>query len=238
MKSIEVLFFAIFFQLIVCSIAFSGEWLSLSEKVFRADAIIEVRLVFDKPIPKKWKNKKYDPLGWGFPDQLIGRAKTGATITRILKHVGGDSISLPGSFHVFSSNSACWWKAHRRGEIRALIFLTKEKNGYKMFLGVEHETGMYSDLNSDFELLIKAIEETSQWGEERMRAVPVDMLWQRQKSILRNSESSYLLQVAKYFLETHDAADAVDECWGKIGTGERKKNEKRAMILSTSHCKN
>ena len=78
-------FFLSLLILLSANALFAGDWLSLAEKVFKSHLIVEVELKFDKPIPKNWKSKKYDPAGWAFPQALIVRAKKTAKILSVLK---------------------------------------------------------------------------------------------------------------------------------------------------------
>ena len=232
-------FFLSLLILLSANALFAGDWLSLAEKVFKSHLIVEVEMKFEKPIPKNWKSKKYDPAGWAFPQALIVRAKKTAKILSVLKSPNEhDSIRLPQNFFVFSSPSPCWWSAHKNRSVKTLLFFTRSgTNEYKPFVGVEQEQGMYTDRNPMYDSLKYAIREALAWHEERMRAVHPEMLWHTQKTILRESANPFLLELAKYFLETHDATDAIDTVWGKRGTEERKKHEARAAYPAQSFCK-
>jgi len=223
----RTLFQFIAWTLVLWTPLFAGEEIPFAEKVFSADVIIEVELRFLKPIPRNWPNDVFDPQGWGFPDQLIGEAKRDATIGRIL-YTKADTIhlSLPGSIFIFSSNSPCWWKAHKRKSLRALVFFTRESDGsLKQACGVEQETGQYSDLNPQYEELVSAIQTSRSWQEERKRAVEPEMVWKEQQQILTESPNIYLVELAQVFLREHDAR-STREYWNN----ERKQAHTKAFL--------
>jgi hypothetical protein len=218
----------------------AGEMLSLHEKLQRSELILEVRLPLTQPIPERWPNRTYDPQGHGFPGALVEAARQAATIERVLKTSpeAGQAPELPATLHVFASNTPCWWKAHERGGLRTLVFLRREAGGaWQQVAGVEHESGLYSDLNPDYELLVAAITEAGAWVEERMRAVAAEMLWQQQRAALQSEDNVYLRHLAAGFLREHDSGDVIDPYWGHPGSEQRKANEQRARLPHQSVCR-
>lgn len=201
----------------------AGEEISLGEKVFTADAIVEIELSFRKPIPRNWKNKTYNPTGWAFPGQLANDALSNAVVSRVIfATVSPDKITLPSRPFVFAITSPCWWQAHENKSVRSLVFLKRDENGtWKQFFGVEHETGRYSNLNPSYELLVTAIQEARAWPEERMHAVHADALWQTQRSILRESSNPYQQVLAVAFLEGHGGSKAITDVWKEHNTDLR-----------------
>ncbi len=215
----------------VCGEANAGEWLSLGDKVFLSDQILEYEIVFDQAIPDHWPNKSYDRRGYAFPDSLLRKALASASLVSTLANFEQpkEPPRLPERIWVFSVGSPCWWKAHEKGRLRTLGFYRKSNSGKPAgFFGVEHETGMFTDLNPAYPELLEAITQARSWTEERMRAVAPEMLWEGQREILRESKNPYLLALAVRFLEDHDAREAVDRAWGKAGTPEREAHEKLA----------
>ena len=222
----------------LCGIAGSargGEIVPLPEKVFRADVIVEVRLTFDRPIPRNWPNKSYSPTGMAFPDALIGRARASARITRRIAAAGDTAnIVLPRSFHVFSSGSPCWWRAHKKKTLRVLLFFARNADGsLRQLVGVEYETGQYSDLNPDYASLTDAVTDALGWPEERMRAVAPEMLWQRQRDVLRARTNRYAVDLAVAFLKEHDAGNVVDGEMGALSEQRRLDFEREQTSFFT-----
>lgn len=193
----------------------AGEEISLGEKVFTADAVVEIELSFQKPIPKNWKNRTYNPAGWAFPDHLADEALSKAVVSRVLfSTVAPERIILPKRLFVFSSASPCWWRAHAKKSVRSLVFLKRDDTGaWNQDFGVEHETGHYSNLNPSYELLLTAIQEARLWTEERTQALDVDARWQPQRRILLESANPYMQILAVAFLERHGASKTIVDVW-------------------------
>jgi hypothetical protein len=231
--------YALLLSILLCAPAFAGDIVPLGEKTFSADVIIELRLVFDRQIPRNWPIKSYAPLGRGFPDALIARATQGATIIQIIK--GDSSITrkdLPRNIFVFSSGSPCWWRAHKDKAMRTMLFFRKSGTGaYRQIFGVEYETGQYSDVNPRYHDLVAAVRSALEWREERMRAVPVSQLWPAQRSILRSSANPYEIDLAVWFLRNHQSADVVGEMWNGSGSELYRRKEKELRTeLSRKVC--
>lgn len=202
--------------------------LSLADKVFQAESIVEVRLPLDQPIPKHAPSQTYDPQGRAFPRALFDRAMKDATIERVLKPLpGGTPPSLPKQIYVFAIQSPCWWKAHQKGSLRSLIFLKRDAKGrYEDSGGVEHEQGLYSDVNPDYGQLVKAIQDVTSWTQEAgPRALAA------QHKILTASHDPYQLYLTVKFLYRH-APEVLDEAWGAGGTPTRTQYER--MIVEPS----
>jgi hypothetical protein len=222
----------------VASSTHAGEQLTLSQKVFDSDVILEVRLPLDQPIPEKWPTKKYDPKSRGFPEALIKKAQQSATVERVLRSGSSEPApTVPENLYVFSSSSPCWWKAHERGAVRTLVFLKRFTDKTRAIAGVEHETGLYTDLNPNYEDLVTAIQQAGAWPEERMRAVGAEMLWPAEREVLKSSKSPYLLNLAVEFLRTHDASNVIDEIWGASGSEPRMKREAESKLTYENVCK-
>jgi hypothetical protein len=218
--------------------ASAGEMLSLEDKAFGADVILEARLPLDEPIPKKWPDQKYDPKGQGFPDALLASARKKATVERLLKSRSpDDKPALPEGLYVFSGNSPCWWKAHERKDVRTVLFFRQNPDGtLQQIAGVEQDSGLYSDLSPRYAALLAALEKASGWHEERMRAVAAEMLWPDERAALKSDEP-YLMHLAAAFLRAHDSAAVLDEVWGAPGSEPRKQREKQATLPFDSVCK-
>jgi len=216
--------------------AAAGEMLSLSDKVFGADVILEARLSLDQPIPAKGAGRKSNPKS--FPSATIDAARKSATVERLIKSRSPDDKPvLPEGLYVFSASSPCWWKAHKHKGVRLLLFFRQDPSGaLKQIAGVEQDSGRQSDLNPDYEALVAAVQQASAWHEERMRAVSADQLWPDERAALR-SQDPFLLHLASAFLRAHDSASVVDEAWGAPGSEGRKQREKAASLPVDSVCK-
>jgi hypothetical protein len=220
-------------------VALAGEWLSLEQKLGGADAVLEVRLPLGQPIPERWPSQKYDPKGWAFPEELIQRAQASAEVLRVLAPAEGEApATLPAPLPVFSAASPCWWKAHERGAVRSLLFLRDTGAGrWQPVFGVEHDAGLYSDLNPDYERLASAIATAAAWPEERMRAVAPEALWQAQRRALADEGDPYLARLAWAFLGERDSAAVLDEAWGPRGSQERERREQAMRLPHESVCR-
>ncbi|MFM8552100.1 MAG: hypothetical protein ACKOCD_07290 [Nitrospiraceae bacterium] len=200
-----------------------GLRLTLAEKVFQAESIVEVRLPLDQPVPKHQPAKTHDPKSQAFPRSLFVQAMKGATVERVLKPLpGGTQPPLPKQIYVFAIQSPCWWNAHQRGSLRTLVFLKHDAKGrYEDSGGVEHEQGLYSDLNPDYAQLVKAIQEVTTWKQDDSgpgdRAV--------QEKILTASHDPYQLYLTVQFLNRYAPA-VLDEVWGAKGTSSRTQYDK------------
>lgn len=204
----------------------AGPRVTLAEKVFKAEAVVEVRLPLDLPIPKQWPNKVYDPKGLAFPNLLFDRAMKGRTVERVIKAPpNGKTPALPKQIYVFSISSPCWWKAHQAGGLRSLVFLKSDKKGrYEDSGGVEHERGQYSDLNPDYEPLLRAIQLVTGWKTGKGEPLPAEQR-AAQRRILSASHDPYELYLTVQFLSRHDPA-LLDEVWGAPGTPGRSQYDK------------
>nr|MBI3613809.1 hypothetical protein [Nitrospirota bacterium] len=202
-----------------------GVRMTLAEKVFQAESIVEVRLPLDQPIPKHLTTKADDPKGQTFPRVLFDRAMKEAKIERVLKPLpGGKAIPLPKQIYVFAIQSPCWWKAHRHGSLRSLVFLKHDRKGrYEDSGGLEHEQGLYSDVNPDYDRLVKAIQEVASWKTGPSAAGPDDQAAQRK--ILESSHDPYQLYLTVQFLNRH-APEVLNEVWGAKGTTGRTQYDK------------
>jgi len=207
----------------------AGPRVAMAEKVFKAEAIVEVRLPLDLPIPKQWPNKGYDPKGLAFPNPLFDRAMKGMKIERLLKAPpSGKPPALPKQIYVFSIGSPCWWKAHQHGSLRSLVFLRSDKKGrFEDSGGVEHEDGRYSDLNPDYEGMVRAIQEAVAWQIGKDTAAPPEQR-AAQRKILTSTHDPYRLYLAVHFLTRHDAA-LLDEVWGAPGTPGRSQYDRMVV---------
>ncbi|MEW6542743.1 MAG: hypothetical protein AB1411_03935 [Nitrospirota bacterium] len=200
-----------------------GEQLSLGERVFGADSIVEARLPLHAPIPKRWPNQTYDPKGWAFPKELIDQALKGARIERVLKAPSSGKPVLPAQPYIFSIGSPCWWMSHERGEVRSLFFLRRDGRGrWRELAGVEQEQGLYSDLNPAYEDLVAAIKIVAGWP-----AQAPEEARESQRRLLNASHNPYLLHLASLYLTKHAPA-VLEEVWGKPGSPERRQYEKLA----------
>ena len=225
--------------LIITAHAIAGDIVPLAEKVFRADVIVEVQLTFDRPIPKNWPNRTYTPAGMGFPDALIRRAISLAAVSRVLaSSIDSARIRIPQSCHVFSSGSRCWWNAHRRKSLRVLLFFAASSDGQlRQIVGVEYETGQYSDLNPEYEALVAAVRAARQWPEERMRAVDASQLWQEQRTVLRAHSNPYAVDLVIAFLRVHQGETVINKEIGSPGEDRRRKlDSTRTRFLTTNIC--
>lgn len=196
--------------------AVGGDVRSLGEKVFSATLVVEIRMTVKGKIPKSWPNKRYDPAGRAFPDAILSKAlKSRKIVHAFTPGVAPGALFLPTAPYIFSSGSPCWWDAHRRGSLRVLLFFRKNPDGsFTQIAGVEHETGQFSDLNPDYDRLIAAVTEAVTWSDERMRAVPPESLWQKQRAALRAHDNPYLQMLAAQYLREHQGEEAVREAWG------------------------
>lgn len=204
----------------------AGPRLTMAEKVFQAENILELTLPLDIPIPKTWPNKRYDPKGLAFPTPLFERAMKGMKVERVLKPLpNGKTPQLPKQVYVFSIGSPCWWKAHEQGSLRSLVFLKGDAKGrFEDSGGVEHEQGLYSDLNPDYERLVQAIREVASWKKGRSEPVPQEER-AAQRKILTTSHDPYRLYLTVQFLRRH-APEVLDEVWGAAGTSGRIQYDK------------
>ncbi len=202
-----------------------GVRITLAEKVFQAESIVEVRLPLDQPIPKHLQTKTDDPKGQSFPRVLFDRAMKEAQVERVLKPLpGGKTPPLPKQIYVFAIQSPCWWKAHRQGSLRSLVFLKRDTRGrYEDSGGFEHEQGLYSDVNPDYAQLVKAIQEVASWKPGPAAAGPDDQATQRK--ILESSHDPYQLYLTVQFLNRH-APEVLNEVWGAKGTPGRVQYDK------------
>lgn len=196
-----------------------GVRLTLAEKVFQADSIVEVRLPLTQPLPKSLSGKADQRQA--FPRPLFEQAMKGATIERVLKPLpSGKPVPLPKQIYVFAIQSPCWWKAHQQGSLRSLVFLKRDAKGrYEDSGGIEHEQGFYSDLNRDYAQLVKAIQEVAAWNAEGAdeRAT--------QQKVLTASHDPYQLYLTVQFLSRR-APEVLDEAWGAKGTPSRAQYDK------------
>ena len=182
--------------------ALAGERLTLAEKVAGADLILEVKVKGASP------------------------ALEAASVERVVFPRDTEAPPLPDTLMVFSAASPCWKVAKAKGAVKALLFFKRTEAGaLTQLVGVEGETGRYSDLHPAYPKLVQAVALAAGFTEERMRAVSAEMLWGKEKTALGMRENPYLMSLAAEFLRSHGAADVVDEKWGKPGTAERKKNE-------------
>ncbi|MDE3017394.1 MAG: hypothetical protein KGO52_02860 [Nitrospirota bacterium] len=207
--------------------------LTLAEKVFQAEGIVEVNLPMDQSIPKHSSATAADPKGHALPRAVFERAMKGAKIERVLKPFpGGKQPPLPKQIYVFAIQSPCWWKAYRQGSLRSLVFLRRDVRGrYEDSGGVEHEDGLYSDLNPDYDKLVKAIQEVASWSpgtaEDNDRAA--------QQKILMASHDPYQLYLTVQFLNRY-APDVLDETWGAKGAPERMQYDRIVSEPATPVC--
>lgn len=204
--------------------ALAGEQFSAGQLSSRADTLVEVRLVLDERLPESWPNRTYDPTGWGFPGAIVDRAWTSATATVL----AGPEVTLDRA-HVYSSSSRCWWKAHERGEVRALVFVER---GGRQVVGVEVERGRFSDLNPDYDALKGALVRAVAWTDERMAALDASALWQDQRAALLGE--AHLRAVARDWLREHGGDSVLDEVWGAPGSDSRIRHEAAAEVPSDS----
>lgn len=210
------------------SFAVAGEEQSLSHKLFQAEQVVEVRMPVAGTVPESWPNKVYDPQGWAFPDSLASEARGKVELARVVvAPPGGEQTNLPASLHLFASDSRCWWAAHARGEVRALVFLERQGEAARQVFGVELERGAYSDFNPHYDDLVAAVQRAAAWTDERTRAVAAGALWQDQRQALV-SANAHERMLARDFLLAHDGATVLDEVWGAAGTPERASNEAAA----------
>ncbi len=122
--------------------------------------------------------------------------------------------------------------ARKAGTAKALVFLRRTPEGRLEALPADARA---TSLHPDYGRLVEAVSTARSWQEERMRAVPAQMLWSEQREVLARSDNPYLLSLAVAFLSSKDASAVVDEVWGAAGTFERKKNEARA-VLPPARC--
>lgn len=179
-----------------------GEHFQLGEKVHSADLVVEVYVTVHGDIPSHWPNTAYDPQGWAFPEGLVHKSQ--AEQRRVFRRPGVEvgPLPSPSQAFLFSRSSRCWWTAHARGGLRALVFLNAEGNPVPF--GVEHEWGRYTDLNPDYEEVVEAVK----WSlEYRESLEPI-------KATLQTTESPYLLTVAAKALHNLEGMAAVTAALG------------------------
>lgn len=207
--------------------------LTLAQKVFQAEGIVEVNLPMDQSIPKHSSATAADPKGHALPRAVFERAMKGAKIERVLKPFpGGKQPPLPKQIYVFAIQSPCWWKAYRQGSLRSLVFLRRDARGrYEDSGGVEHEDGLYSDLNPDYGKLVKAIQEVASWSPEAAG----DNDRAAQQRILMASHDPYQLYLTVQFLNRY-APDVLDETWGAKGTPGRTQYDRIVSEPAASAC--
>jgi hypothetical protein len=128
--------FAAVFATLLPSVVAAGDDYSLVLKIVSADAIVHVRLTFDRPIPERWPNREYRPLGWAFPMALAERACRTAKKVEVLS--GPQNVKLP-TFCGPTLNEPWWWDAHQAGSAEILLFLREfpSPSGWSVLQGVE-----------------------------------------------------------------------------------------------------
>jgi hypothetical protein len=128
--------FAALFATFLPSVVSAGDDYPLVLKIVSADAIVHVRLTFDRPIPERWPNKEYKPLGWAFPMALAERACRTAKRVEVL--FGPQDAKLP-AFCGPTIDDPWWWNAHQVGSAEMLLFLKESPSasGWSTLQGVE-----------------------------------------------------------------------------------------------------
>jgi hypothetical protein len=212
---------------------------ALADQVFSDGKIYLVQIPLDRPIPVYWRDKSYNPDGWGFPPDLIRRARLRAVSLQVLKgsEITDRSLDLTSSFEVFEANSRCWWLGHAKGALKLIVFLRPGARGAVLQpCGPEWDLGVYSDLNPDFDRIVAAIERAAGWRDERMQAVAADMLWPDQRAALEDGGNRYAGHLAARFLQDHGAADVVDRLWGPPESPARRAREIEMRRLMGRDC--
>ncbi|MBI3184509.1 MAG: hypothetical protein HYZ28_20425 [Myxococcales bacterium] len=188
-------------SLLTAGAALAGERFSLADKVAQAEVVVEVRM------------------------RVKGGSAQLEKVERVL-HPQGEAPKLPSKVFLFSRGSPCWKKAKAKGSVRALVFFAREQSGaLRQLSGVEQEDGRTSELSPGYEKLSEAVTRAKGWVEERMRAVPAQMLWRDQRSALSSQDNPALAYLAAAFLRSKDSASVLDEEWGFAGTEARKAHE-------------
>lgn len=193
----------IFLVCIVTEPVWAGPWYSLGEKVFSADAIVEISIHFNnenlqsvQPIPTHVIEKTVQQV------EFI-RSISGTPKKELISH-------LP-TFHIFSSNSPCWTAAYFNKTTNVILFLKHSGKKYRQLTGVENGKGFYTSLNPDYKQLVSAIQTVTHWPEERMQAIAPEMLWQTQKELLSstNNIDNYLRYLTYRFLQSRDSLNSL-----------------------------
>ncbi len=152
---------------------------------------------------------------------MVERAQDSARLVRVLSADSREvlpQLSLTGS--LFPADSPCWWAAYHRGHLRAVLFFSS-LNGKAPRLLNDNSDGFFTDLNPDYDILIRAITEAVAWPDERVRAVAPEMLWTRQREILQQEDNPFLPILAAEFLRRHGGAGVIDAICGMPGSPRR-----------------
>jgi hypothetical protein len=122
--------------------ASGGDGYSDAQKLLGADAILLVKMTFDKPIPERWPNKECKRQGWAFPHALVYRAVRTATIEEVL--LGPFEGKLP-AWTGPTVGECWWWDVRKAGSAELIVFLVKSPAGWQQIQGVEGATVLHPE---------------------------------------------------------------------------------------------
>ena len=82
---------------------------SVKSRIPCVDAVVEAKLTFDRPVPRRWQ------ANWSFPPMLAARAKARARIEPVVgPEVVASGIRWSSTDQELSNRA--WWLAHKRGD--------------------------------------------------------------------------------------------------------------------------
>jgi len=214
--------------------ASAPEIFPLAAKVFDADYVVEVELLFGKPVGTMYPSTSDDPRNWQFPPSLIREAMKTLKIVRNIKPSASlTGLFLPGYVHILNPDSPCWWEAHRIGRIHALIFLHEKPDGTLEHLaGTEAEWGQYCSLNPEYNNLVAAVQAAVRWQETAPRKKGTRDAWKEERAALQDAANPYLPLLADAFLERAGAMDVVT---GSIDAPDGVDAWRQDLLLRTGH---
>ena len=157
-----------------------------AKMVYESDAIVELELRVVGKVSRLDQDAGDDAM----PRSLIRRSLRDAKVTRVLK--GPIAKIDPREVAVFNRDSECWWKARKRGVIKALVFYRKGKQ----MTDVELNDGGYTNLNPDYRLMTQAVLKASRWEKKVHRS-------QAQQEFVK-STNPYTYYLATVFLRRTD----------------------------------
>ena len=103
----------------------AGDSFGIPVRIACADAVVELTLVFDRPIPSNWRL-----IGERFPPALAVRAKRTAKVTTVAGPLVDAGLIRwdPAHRELYDRG---WWRVHQKGRARMLLFLHRTGDGHR-----------------------------------------------------------------------------------------------------------